>query len=164
MCLPLTTGTTLTVGSVFITGTVVDSRSSSSVILGAISASISISSFPSRIDVTHVFLEEPGLPFSKAMQFCKTTELITAVPSQDTNEGPIRIMFSKKMITQSYWFTSLQLPKNPPPNVLVIVAPLGTYLPVSCKTWRDITMFTGAIHTFLSEDKQTQSTSPTVFI
>jgi len=116
MCLPLTTGTTLTVSSVFITGTVVDSRSFSSVILETISASISISWFPSNIDVTHVLLEEPRSPFSRSMRFCKTKKLINAVPSQDRNQGPIRtIFFSIKMMTQSYRFTSLQVSKNPTP-------------------------------------------------
>jgi len=49
-------------------------------------------------------------------------------------------------------------------NVPVIVAPLATHLPTSYTTWRDITMFRGAFHTFLSGDKQIQFTFPTVFI
>ena len=135
MYVTLTTGTTLTVGSVFITGTVLDSRCSSSVILETISASISISSFPSSIDVKHVLLEETRSPFSRSTRFCKTTKSINALTSQDTNQGSIRTtLFSIKMITQSHRFTSLQLSQNPPPNVPVIVAQICTYLPAPNKT------------------------------
>ena len=169
MCLPLTTGTTLTVSSVFITGTVVDSRSFSSVILETISASISISWFPSNIDVTHVLLEEPRSPFSRSMRFCKTKKLINAVPSQDRNQGPIRTIFS----ASKWWhnltdllhckYQRIRPPPLPNHNVPVIVTQLSTYLPASYKTWRDTTIFRGVYHTFLSQAKETQSTSPTEF-
>ena len=44
------------------------------------------------------------------MLFCKTTTLITAVPSHDMDQGSIRtISLSIKMITPSYKLTSLQL-------------------------------------------------------
>jgi len=47
------------------------------------------------------------------MLFCKTTTLITAVPSHDTNHGSIiTISLSTKMITTSYRFTLLQHSKS----------------------------------------------------
>jgi len=47
------------------------------------------------------------------MPFCKSTTLITAVPSHDMNQGSIiTILLSTKMITTSYRFTSPQLSKS----------------------------------------------------
>jgi len=57
-------------------------------------------------------------------------------------------------ITKIFFFSSIP----------VTVAQLATHLPASYTTWRDITMFRGVFHTFLSEAKETQSTSLTVFI
>ena len=108
MCVTLTTGTQLTLGSVFIAG-IVGSWSSSYRIWDTLSASILVTSFPSNDFVTRVSLQEQGSPWSKSMLFCNTTTLITAVPSHDMNQGCIRtILLSTKMITTSYRFISLQ--------------------------------------------------------
>jgi len=45
-----------------------------------------------------------------------------------------------------------------------MIAPLPTQLPASYTTWRDIRMYRGASHTFLSAAKQTQFTSHRVFV
>jgi len=107
------THTQLTSGSVFITGIVVASWSSSSFITEPLSASTPVTSFPTTADVPHVSAEEPTSPFSKSMLFCKTTTLITAVPSGSLNQGFIirAILLSIKMITPTYRFTSLQISK-----------------------------------------------------
>ena len=48
-----------------------------------------------------------------SMLFCKTTTLITAVPSHDMNQGSIiTILLSIKMITTFYRLISLQLSKS----------------------------------------------------
>jgi hypothetical protein len=130
MCVTLTTGTQLTLGSVSIAGTVAVSWSDTSDISDARSASIPITSFPSTVDVSHVLLKEPGSLFSWSMQFCKTTTLITAVPSHDMNQGSIiTILHSTKIITTSYRFTSLQHLKSWKsfPNIPVTVAPLAMH-------------------------------------
>ena len=126
----LTTGTTLTLGSIFISGIVVGSWSSSSFISVTHSASMPLTWFPSNVDVTHVLLEDPSSPSSKSMLFCKTTTIITAVPSHDMNHGSIRkTLLSIKMITPSYRFTSLQISKPQTSSFLstipIIVAPLA---------------------------------------
>ena len=54
MCVTLTTGTQLTFGSVFITGIVLGTSSSSSVILETFSASIPFTSVPPRVDDTRL--------------------------------------------------------------------------------------------------------------
>ena len=59
----LTTDTPLTLGSVFISGSIIgswSSSSSSSFILETISVSIPVPCLPTRDDVTHVSLEEPS--------------------------------------------------------------------------------------------------------
>ena len=59
--------------------------------------------FPSSVDVTHDSSQEPGSPCGKSILFCKSTTLITAVPSHDMNQGSIiTILLSTKMITTSY--------------------------------------------------------------
>jgi len=131
------------------------------------SASIPVTWFPSSVDITHVSLEEQRSPFCKYMTFCKTSTLITAVPSHDMNQGSIRtILLRIKMITPTYkiYFNATFKVTKTSPNIPVTVAPLATHLPASYTTWRDITVFWGAFHTFLSGAKQTQSTSPTAFI
>ena len=109
MYITLTTGTPLTLGSAFIAGIIVVSCSATSDISDNLPASIPVNSFPSIADVTHDSLGETGSLFSKSMLFCKTTTLITAVPSHDKNQCSIRnILLSIKTITISYKFTSLQ--------------------------------------------------------
>jgi hypothetical protein len=72
--------TQLTLGSVFITATLILSCKSSSVI------SLTLSTWG---DVTLVSLQDPGSPCSKSIWFCKTNKLITAVPSHVTKQGYI---------------------------------------------------------------------------
>jgi len=85
MFVTLTTGTPLKLGSVFIFGTVV-SWSASSDISDTLSAPIQTKSCPSSVHFTRVTSQESGSPFSKSMLFCKTTTLITAVPSHYMNQ------------------------------------------------------------------------------
>jgi len=104
-----TTGTPLTLGSVFISGIIVGSLSSSFMLM-TLSASIPVTSFPTRVDITSVSLVERSSPLSKSMLLCKTTTLITAVPSHYMNQGSIRtILLSIKMLTPTYRFTLLKL-------------------------------------------------------
>jgi len=60
MCVTLTTGTQLTLGSVFIAGTVVASWSATSDMSNTLSVSIPDTSSPPTVDITRVSLEEPG--------------------------------------------------------------------------------------------------------
>jgi hypothetical protein len=91
------------------------------------------------------------------------------VPCHVTKQGSIRtILHSIKMITP---FTDLlqcnfqhQITLSPFTNVLVTVALLATHLPAPHRIRRDITMFRGALHVFLSGTKEAKSTSPNLFI
>ena len=154
MCVTLTTGTQLTLGSVFITVIVFGSWSPSSVISKTFSASIPIASFPSTVDVAHVLLQEPTSPFSKSMLFCKTTTNHSCALlwhesgiyqkhfSQHQNDNATLQIYFAEM------FKVIEI--SPPPNTPVIVPPLATHLPTCYTTWRHITLFRGAYHTFLS--------------
>jgi len=82
-----------TLGSVFITGIVILSWSSSSVI-------------------SLVSLQEPSSPLSKSIWFCKTTTLITAVSSHVMKQGSIRTISIQHQNDNSFYrFISMQLSK-----------------------------------------------------
>jgi len=120
-------------------------------------------------DVTHVSLQEWNSHLSTSIWFCKTNTLITAVPSHVMKQGSIRtILHSIKLVTTFYRFISMQLSKSHTPslstNVPINVAPLAKHLTAFYKTWREITVFRGALHVFLSGAKETQSKSPTLFM
>jgi len=152
--------TQLTLGSVFITAVVVRSSLSSSVTALILSTSA---------DVTHASLREWTSPLNTSIWFCKANTLITAVPSHVMKQGSVTtILHSIQLVTTFYRLFSMQLPKSHTPslstNVPITVAPLAKHLPAFYKTWREITVFRGALHVFLSGAKETQSKSPTLFM
>ena len=164
MCVKLTRGTQHTLGSVFIIAIVVSwftTIDTPDILL----ASIPIISFPWSKDVGHVSSQEPGLPRTKSMLFCKTTTLITAVPSHDMRQGSIvNILLSTKIITTSCIFISQQTRSqwNNFSATPVNVNPLATDIPACYTTWRDISMFKGAFQTFLSWKKNQFTSSSSI--
>jgi len=161
MCVTLTTDTQLTRGSVFITGIVVGSWSTSSVISVTLSTFTVVTSLLSCVDITYISLQEPSSPFSKSMRFCKTTTLITALMTWNRVLKRI-ILNSNKMIT-FYRFISLQLSKlqnsSPISSVLVIADLLVKQLRVLYNMKEEYHVQRSFPHVPIRGQK-TQSTSP----
>ena len=156
MCVTLTTGPPLTLGSSFIVGIVV-SWSDTSDISDTLSASILINSFPTGVGVTRLSSEEPGSLFSKCILFCKTTTLITAVPFHYMNQcSIINILLTPKwkLLLADLFRWKFQSHRKVFLNIPVITALLTMHLSACYTTVRDITIFRGASYTFYQKPNQ----------